>query len=280
VTGADPVPDEEAGSQMSEVETIHVAIAPPGILEAGLVEQVAAIVGRDIVDTRLLLAGDIPRVIAHCQSADAAESTARRLRELGLAAAVCRHSQLHDPARSFRAHAIEFGEGEVSFRDKAGEERRMGADDVFLLLTGRTRSRGEEEAPKTRRKLNLPATILTGGIPIWSSVREYATGSQAQTACFARVYQRESWRTGVEIQQDGVDYSCLGAEKAFAPLANFNNLVKRLRAAFPRAVFDERLARRPEAISPSARWPDSVEIKCRLVHLFHTVGAGPDLQAG
>jgi hypothetical protein len=262
---------------MSEVETIHVAIAPPAVLEEHLVEQVAAIVGRDIADTRLLLAGDIPRVIAHCQSADAAESTAGRLRELGLAAVVCRHSQLYDPARPFRAHAIEFGEGEASFRDKAGQERRMAAENAFLLLAGKTRNLGEEEGPKTRRKLNLPATILTGGIPIWSSVKEYATGSAAQAACFARVYDRESWRTGIEIPQDGVDYSCLGAERAFSTLANFNRLMTKLRAAFPRAVFDERLARHPEAVSPSARWPDSVEIKCRLIHLFCTAGTGPDL---
>jgi len=262
---------------MSEVETIHVAIAPPGPLEPGLVEQVAAIVGRDVADTRLLLAGDIPKVIAHSQSADAAESMAGGLRGLGLAAVVCRHSQLYDPAHGLRAHAVEFGEGGVCFRDKAGGEKRMGAEEAFLLLVGKTRSPGEEGEPKTRRKLNLPATILTGGIPIWKTVREQAMGSSGRTAYFARVYDRQSWRTGVEILQDGTDYSCLGEEKTFSPLANFNSLMRKLRAAFPGAAFDERLAQRPETSSPSARWPDGVEIKCRLIHLFCTAGTGPDL---
>jgi hypothetical protein len=262
---------------MSEVEAIHVAIAPPPVLEPGLVEQVAAIVDRDVADARLLLAGDIPRVITHYQSADAAESTADRLRELGLAAVACRHSQLYDPAHSLRAHAIELGEGGVCFRDKAGEERRMGTEEAFLLVMGKTRTPGEEGEAKTRRKLNLPAMILTGGIPIWSTVREQEKGSSARTACFVRIYDRQSWRTGVEVLQDDVDYSCLGEEKAFSPLANFNSLMTKLRAAFPRAAIDERLARHPETISPSAKWPDSVEIKCRLIHLFCTAGTSPGL---
>ena len=50
---------------MAIPEILHVSIAPPHVLDTNLVKETAAIIDKDLYGTRLLLAGKIPRVIAH-----------------------------------------------------------------------------------------------------------------------------------------------------------------------------------------------------------------------
>jgi len=76
-------------------DIVHVAIAPPDSLEATLIKREAAVVNKDPWETRLLLARKIPRIIAHYENNQTAESIAQSLRELGLMAIVCRDSELH-----------------------------------------------------------------------------------------------------------------------------------------------------------------------------------------
>jgi predicted extracellular nuclease len=65
---------------MAEVEIVYVAVIPqdnPGI---DLVKAVAGIIGKDAYQTRLLLAGSIPRIVARCNGVREAEALARQLR--------------------------------------------------------------------------------------------------------------------------------------------------------------------------------------------------------
>ncbi|HUU38755.1 MAG TPA: hypothetical protein VMW46_11215, partial [Candidatus Desulfaltia sp.] len=56
----------------------------------------AALIGKEIVDTRLLLAGEIPRIIASYPNTDTAGSIAQGLRDAGLGAFICRDSELRN----------------------------------------------------------------------------------------------------------------------------------------------------------------------------------------
>lgn len=58
---------------MARNDIVHIAIAPPDMLEASIVKQVAAILNKDLYGTRLLLAGKIPRIVAHYQTTQLAE---------------------------------------------------------------------------------------------------------------------------------------------------------------------------------------------------------------
>ena len=100
----------DAGFLMAEYDTIHIAVAPPNMTEPELIKKVAAIVNRDAYDTRLLLAGQIPRIIAQCQGMQVAQAMAQRLTDLGLLSIVCKDSELHAPLQSFIAYTMEFKE--------------------------------------------------------------------------------------------------------------------------------------------------------------------------
>ena len=252
-------------------EIVHVAIAPPDRLEANLIEKVAAIVNKDLYGTRRLLVGKIPRIIAHCETMQIAESTALSLRALGLVAVVCTDSELRKSSQSYRAHALKFEKGVVIFWDKSGQTKRTEAKDVFLIIKGMMRTYTEEEVISTKMKFSLPATVLTGGIPIWRRVKEKTKDKSLQTECFVRLYDRMSPEPRVDILEYDLDYSLLGTEMSSSSLANFNTIVAKIRDKFPQAVFDDRLIEPFEVDIPSTVPWGSIEINCRLIYLCHQV---------
>ena len=260
---------------MTGHDMVHIAIAPPDALEAGLAEKVAAIVNKDLFGTRLLLGAKIPRIVGHYQTLQSAQSIAQSLRSLGLVAVVCHDSELRQPSSGrFRAHTLELGEGETTFRDRGRQARVIEAKSVFLILKGRVQTHTEEETTSSKMKFSLPATLLTGGIPIWRRVEEKSKNQSVQTDCFVRLYDRKSPEPSVEIFQLDFDYSGLGAKMA-SSLENLNTLVTELRNRFPEAVFDSRLTEHFGVDVPFATPGDEIEINCKLIYLCHQAVSCP-----
>jgi hypothetical protein len=259
---------------MIDHEVIHIAVNPPTSFDANLVRSVANVISKSPSQTRLLLAGEVPKVIAHCDSIQAAESIIRNLRNLGLVAIACRNSELRQFPETFRARTLEFREKEVLFRDTAGRERSIVEPNVFLVLVGRIETSVEVETTKQKTKFSLPRTLLTGGIPVWRRVDEKTTTHSTEAECFARLYKRKSPDPSVDILQHHMNYSFLGPKVAVSSFTNFGTVVLGLREVFPQAIFDDRLAKPPVlATSPSRAW-EGIEINCKLIYLFHAVTTG------
>ena len=248
---------------------VHVAVAPPKTLRADLIERVASLVGKEIVDTRLLLAGGIPRIIVSPPDAEAADSIAQRLREAGLVAFICGDTELRNRPAGFRAHTARSGEREVIFGDRHGGEIRVEAGDAFLIMRGRMRSITKEKTSTTKMKLNVPATVLTGGLPIMRRVTKKGVTESFRSEDFVRIYDRRSSDPRAEMFQNQVDYSFLGAELTPSAPANFDLAVTKLREWFPLAIFDERLIGHFKTDVPVAEPREALEISCKLIYLFH-----------
>lgn len=254
---------------MSGHEIVHVAIAPPQALEAELINQVAAIVSKAPYDVRLLLTGRIPKVVAHYDSVQTAQSIAQSLRDLGLVAIHCTDLELRKPSQCFQPHTLEFRDGEVLSRRDGGQERSVGSADAFLIMKGKRETHTRTETTTTTTKFSLPATVLLGGIPVWRNVKVKTTEASSEAECFARIYSRKSSEPTIEVLQHSVDYSFLGAEMAHSSLKNFSTVIEKLRRLFPNAVFDDRLTTHPGSGTPSSRLQDDPESNCRLIYLCH-----------
>lgn len=253
---------------MADYEIVHIAIAPPANLDANLVRNVATVINKSPYDTRLLLTGEIPKIIAHYGSTQVAESIIKNLRNLGLEAMACRYAELRSP-QGFKAQTLKFEEKEVLFRDSAGREKRIEENSVFLILEGMIQTSAEVETTKPRIKISLTGTLLTGGIPIWRNVDEKTTTQSIQTEYFARLYDQKSPDPSVELLQQHMNYSFLGARVATSTFTNFSTVVLKLREEFPQAIFDDKLVK-PFVATPYSRgdWED-IEINCKLIYLFH-----------
>lgn len=262
---------------MVEGEVLHVALYPPDTVDTEQVKKVAEVVHKEPYDTRLLMVGEMPRLIAHCHDMPVAESLARILGELGLVAFICRDSELRRHSQRFMARTMEFAEGEVVFRDRGGQVERVGSGDAFLIVKGKTETQTEAESTDMKMKVNWRATLLTGGIPIMRSVREKTGEESIETELFARVYNRKSSERCIEVIQHQVDYSFLGADMALSTLANFNTFVSKLQETFPQAAFNDRLMKPFKADIPSSGGQESIEINCNMLYLYHMAvsGAGP-----
>jgi hypothetical protein len=256
---------------MTDSGVIHIAVDPPTNLDANLLGSVANVIDKSPSQTRLLLAGGLPKVVAHYDSMRVAESIIRNLRNLGLVAIACRDSELRQFPQTFKAQTLEFRGKEVLFRDIAGRERKIVENNVFLVLVGRIETSVDVETTKQKTKFSLPRTLLMGGIPIWRRIDEKTTSHSIQAECFARLYERKSPDASVDILQHHMNYSFLGPKVAASSFTNFGTVVLRLREVFPQAIFDDRLAKPPVlATSPSQVWA-GIEITCKLVYLFHAV---------
>lgn len=261
---------------MAGSDVVHVAVAPKEPLEAGVVEKVAAIAKKDLHETRLVLGWKIPRIVGHYQSLPAAESVAESLKALGLVAIVCNDSELRQPSTGrFRAHTLRLGEGEVTFWDKGRQSRVLDATSVFLILKGTLQYRVEKETTRTKAKLDLTATVLTGGVPIMRKVEEKTRDESRKTEDFVRLYGWTSPEPIVEVFQNDFDYSSLDKKKAFSSLENINIVVAELRRTFPAAVFDGRLTGHFKVDVPFATPQDEIEINSKLIYLCHRAVSGP-----
>jgi hypothetical protein len=113
-----------------------------------------------------------------------------------------------------------------------------------------------------------------GGIPMWRRVDEKTTSQSIQAEYFARLYERKSPDPSVDILQHHMNYSFLGAKVAASSFRNFGTVVRRLRDAFPQAIFDDRLAIPSVLATPSSRVWQDIETNCKLIYLFHAVTSG------
>jgi hypothetical protein len=246
-----------------DYEVVPIAVMPPPQLDEDLVKRVAAVIRKSPTHTRLLLAGEIPHIIAHADSLPQAKTIMADLGRLGLAAIACTEAEMERVPPTLPAQTLEFSEQTVLFRDSAGGERRLAAGDVSLIINGQVESSREVKTTSSRFKFSWGRTLLMGGIPVFRRVKETTSEKSSQSQGFARLYSRNADEPGVELWQHDLNYAFLGAERAAASVVNFTILLQRLRQAFPEAVFDDRLARSLALTD----WQD-LELNCRLIYLF------------
>lgn len=265
---------------MAEGEIVYVAVVPPASLDANIVKGVAEIIGKDPYQTRLLLVGMLPRIVARCTGMQTAESMAKQLRALKLVVIVSKEDDLRRPHQGLKVQTMSFGREDVVFQQADGRDITLVGRDVFLIIKGMRpyvpaeAAMMQEPKGKTKLRLNVGATLMTGGIPIMKRVKVKANAADPQSEWFIRLYGRSSPEPRVEILQHSLDYAFLEAEMTTSSLTNFMNVLNRLKKTFPRAIFDERLVRSFGVDIPATSDEEDIEINCRLIYFQHLAASG------
>lgn len=260
---------------MAEYEVVHVAVAALAVPDEALVKKVSEIIVKNLYETRLRLTGKIPKIVANYDTMQRAELTARSLRELGLVVIVFSDSELRKRWQIYKARNLRFEEQAITFYDRGGQSRRMEARETFLILSGRMEAYAEKEVTKTVKKLNVAATLLTGGIPISKKVKEKTLSKSFQKESFLRLYDRTSPELAIEILQHDFDYSFLGTEMVSSSTANFSIAIKKIRESLPQAIFDDRLMEPFGANVTATMAQDNIESNCKLVYWYHQAVSNP-----
>ncbi len=254
---------------MAASEIVHIAVAPPDKLDEDLILQVASIIDKDVYTTRVLLAGKIPKIIAHYESVQLAGSAAQKLEAEGLLTIVCKNSDLRRPTQKFKAYTMKLDEQTLMFYDKFGQSKQIEQKSVFLTINGRIQTCKKTEDTKNGKKLDLAATVLTGGIPITRRVKEKTVTMSQETEGFIRFYDQSLPEFTVEILQNSFDYSFLDKEMAPFSTLNFGILIRTIRDILPQTVFDDRLTESSATNIPFTAPEESVDINCKLIYLYY-----------
>ena len=252
-------------------ELIHIALEPSAVLEASLIRSAAAILNKDLYETRFLLAGKIPKIIAHYDNMQIADSIVEGLKKLGLKAILLNDGELHQSPQIFQVQHMKITGEEIAFYDSMGRQKRVARNNAFLIIEGLGQTPVEQQATKQKTKFSLPRTLLMGGIPIWHKVEEKTTVQSIQEEYFLRLYGDNPAGSIIEVLQNHINYSFLGAELASSSTINFDKFVSKIRDLFPQAIFDDRLMKPSSATKYSDRAQENLEINCRLIYLFHLI---------
>ncbi len=253
----------------AEKEVVHVVVVPPVPLDEELVGKIAHIIGKNPYETRLRLTSKIPKIIANYDTVQLAERSANGLRELGVLATAVYNAELHKPPQIFKARHLKFEEQAVMFYNRAGEVKTVRTEEVFLILSARFQAYTEVETTQTKRKINVTATLLTGGIPITKKVEEKVKSQTFESESFSRLYKWTTPDAAIQLSQSNFDYSFLGSEMASSAIANYGLTINKIRAAFPQAIFDDRLTAPFGSNMPATVARDAVEVNCRLIYWQH-----------
>jgi len=247
---------------------VYVIILPPEPDKNIPADQMASVINKDALTTRILLAGKVPKIAAQYGTSEAADVVAQKLRGLGLKTIVCPDNELRQPFTNFKAERIQFGREEIIFSNKESKTVKIEPGDALLIISGRVDVPENREVKSTRTKLNLPATLLTGGIPIRRRVTETTIQTEMRTERFVRIYSKQQGSPGIEIKQTEFDYSCLFPNLISSSFPLFRDIITRIRNNFPRAVFDERLNGNYGLCLPNIGPWENVGILCHLIYRF------------
>ena len=255
---------------MGPIEHYFVALAPAHNVSAEALKHAAAILGTDDYSLRLLLAGEMPRIVAQFANNPEAAALTKELASLGLTAISGDNTTLHQKSPDvFIAQAMQTGAKGVFFRGGHAEVKEIYTGDAFLILEGILPLPDQEPlGNKTEKKLNVPATLLMGGIPVWRKPKS-VTSNTTPEEHFVRVYGPPPSAAPVEIRSGNFDYSSLGDKKGFSSAENFTTLVSELRRVFPGAIYDNHLTRYARgSLFPSIS-PEMLDQNIRLIYLFY-----------
>jgi hypothetical protein len=254
---------------MESIDSYFVALSPTHNFDDSRLKKTALILGTDDYNIRLLLAGEMPRIVAQFQAWEPAAALARELAELGLSVIAGSNLDLRQAySRGFIAQVLQPDEKNVIFHDRSGETASICRDDALLILEGLLADGAEKKESKTIKTLNLPVSLLLGGIPVWSKYRTNAD-TTSQNDYFLRFYRPTSPEPVLEIRSGDLDYSFLGEKKSFSSTENFKTAVATMRSLFPHAVYDSRLTRNSRANASSSSSKETLERDSRLIYLFY-----------
>jgi hypothetical protein len=164
-------------------------------------------------------------------------------------------------AKSFRIEpdqlvAVDGGGGEHDLPWTAIEAIQRGT---------RTLTQKIEEKTVTH-KFDATRAVLSGGL-ILTKKEEIVTVRQTETAEPFALVQRGDGEPDVMLYERRMDYRALGRDMQPSSRANLEALVKRIRAAAPTAIYDERVARPGFLTALPSSSVDPVDLALHLVSL-------------
>jgi hypothetical protein len=260
---------------MTVPDLVDIVIASNKKVTDELTQKAAAVLGSDLYRARALLASKIPRIISQMTDPQSIESLINQIKTLGLVSFSVKDLDLQQPMRLFKANTLEFADNNIVYKDKKDQLFTFEKNQAFLILKGNLKTNSEKEIVTSVKKLNVTATLLTGGFPISRTKHEKSKVITTQNEVFLRIFARNSMDFCIEIRQYSFNYSCLGSKMAPSSMLNINLIAGRIKDFLPDAIFNDILSESAviNTYSPGPR--ENIDVDCKLFYLYYNL---PNMQ--
>ena len=236
------------------------------LVEATAGAQAAKVTGLSAADLRHRLQGALPRVLMSDADGDRLAAISDRLDELGFITLVCDPRLAPTDADRVLAKSFRIEPDQLIVIDGGGGEHDLPWTAIEAIQRGtRTHTQKIEEKSVTH-KFDATRAVLSGGL-ILTRKEEKVTVRQTETAEPFALVQRGDGEPDVMLYERRMDYRALGRDMQPSSRANLEALVKRIRAAAPAAIYDERVARPGFLTALPSSSVDPVDLALHLVSL-------------
>ena len=199
----------------------------------------AAELGTTVYEERLKLAAGLPAIVLQSAEATPAKALVTKLRARGHGALVTDSDEVVASTDMIVLRRFAFEGDALVLRDSG---QRLPYEDIVALVRAVHRKRTETRTETKESKFSFGRALATGGLVMTkTTTREEKSVAQDRDALLY-LFRTSGERPWI-LHERSADYSALGGTLAPSSAQNFLAVAARLRAAAPRAIYDERLTR-------------------------------------
>jgi hypothetical protein len=207
-----------------------------------LVQALASALGITAFEARPRMIGTGPAVVASFADSEKAMELAKILNQSGFATLIIDAMAVSSRAGRFNVRRFQFNKCSLRIQDIGGQQEEIPYEEIDLLLPGISIVGTSEIKKVTERKFSIGKTLLSGGIPMTSTVEH-----QEEVTNEARgkvLYLYAGKRSPFVFSQNGMTYDGFGSAMKLSRELNFAYLISELCRFCPGAKYDDRLLNR------------------------------------
>jgi hypothetical protein len=229
-------------------------------------ERAAAITGLSLADVRNRLQGTLPRVLLSDADAERVSELSAQLHGLGFVTVACDPRAAPSDGERVVARSLRLESDVLVAVDGTGAEHACAWTALGSIQRGARVTTQVTKETTTQRKFDVGRALLSGGLLLTRQEKK-VTERRTETPEPFALAQRDDGEPDIILYERRIDYRFLGREMQSASRGNLELLVRRLRAAAPAALFDDRVARPGFVRSLPATPADPIDLALFLVTL-------------
>jgi hypothetical protein len=246
-----------------------VAIA--GSADPAATARVAAITGLSVADVRHRLQGMLPRVLMSDADGERLAAIGAQLDEIGFTTLTCDPRSVPTDADRVLAKTLRWeGDGFVAI-DGAGDQHACAWAAVEVIQRAVRATTHTTKQKIVERKFDVSRAVLSSGLILTRKEEREVVHKTETTEPFALV-QRSDGEPDILLYERQMNYRFLAGDMQPASRANLESVVRRLRAAAPTVVYDDRVARPGFTSGLPATSADPVDLGLHLVGMALRLG--------
>jgi hypothetical protein len=207
------------------------------------VQEISRVLGKTAFEVQQRMICGSPVVLASFADPQQAMTLAKRVNQTGIAAIVVDVTEFRRRTGSIIVRHFKLNESSLHIESSDKRSAEIPYEKIDILLPASDSVHHSEIKTTTERKFSIGKTLLTGGVPMFKTVKHQQEVSSGKINKVLYLYAAGRLQP-VIFKQDSIDFKGLGEDMQISTELNFTYLINELHRLAPGAAYDDRLIRR------------------------------------